>query len=178
MVRSTPRFMVMLVVICLLAGCGEGQKTGAKPGAPAPGAQPGGPGPAIPPATLPASPPATPPAILLGRDKMPKEALQWIESQTRTRQVVRKTFGTWDVYVVAMGEQRTGGYAVKIENAGFDSGKTWIIDVKFIEPAPGQMVTQALTYPYEAFAVPKGVPTKVRLIDKNGQPTELQIKAG
>ena len=122
--------------------------------------------------------PAAKPEILIGRDKVPKEALQWVETQTRTRQVVRKTFGSWDVYVIAMGEQRTGGYAVKIENAGFDSGKTWIVDVKFIEPAPGQMVTQALTYPYETFAVPKGVPAKVRLIDKNGQPIELQVKAG
>ena len=153
--RYIPRFTLILMVICLLAGCGGGQKTGAKPGNP-----------------------ATPPEILLGRDKVPKESLQWIESQTRTGQVVTKTFGTWDVYVVAMGEQRTGGYAVKIENSGLDSGKTWIIVVKFIEPAPGQMVTQALTYPYEAFAIPKGVPAKVRLIDKNGQPTELQIKAG
>ena len=168
------RKVLMLVAVLVLAfplvGCGVlgGSGPGAKPEI--------GPGPGAKPEIGPGS--GAKPEILIGTDKVPKESLQWIESQVRTKQVVRKTFGLWDVYVVAMGEQRTGGYAVKIDNTGFDSGKTWVIDVKFIEPAPGQMVTQALTYPYEVFAVPKGATAKVRLIDKNGRPTELQIKAG
>ncbi|MEW6244465.1 MAG: protease complex subunit PrcB family protein [Bacillota bacterium] len=116
--------------------------------------------------------------ILIGLDRVPKEVASWIEEHHKSeRGVFKKSVGTWDAYLIAMGEQRTGGYLVKIDNAGFDMGKTWIVDVVFEEPEPGQIVTMALTYPFEVFAVRQGTPVKVRLLSKTGEPSEMTVQS-
>ncbi len=124
------------------------------------------------------TPTKPPDDILIGFDSMPDEVASWVEEHDKSeRGVFKKSFETWDAYLVTMGEQRTGGYLVKIDNAGFDSGKTWIVDVVFEEPEPGQIVTMALTYPFEVFAVRQGTPVTVRLLNETGEVTEMTVQS-
>lgn len=152
-----------LTLACLLAlsmtACG-GQAPAPQPPAPTPG-----------PATeqTPAPPQEE---ILIGQQQVPAEAAAWAESMKRERGAFRHSIGEWDVYVVTLGEQPTGGYAVEVAEAGFSAGTAWIVDVRYQRPGPGDIVTQALTYPYLVFVVPKGIPAKVRLV---GEGPEAQI---
>ncbi|MGB0766951.1 MAG: protease complex subunit PrcB family protein [Phycisphaeraceae bacterium] len=58
-------------------------------------------------------------------------------------------FDTYDLVVVALGEQPTGGYAITIESLQLTGGEL-AISGKVTTPAPDAAVTQALTYPYSA----------------------------
>ncbi len=49
-------------------------------------------------------------------------------------------------YIICMGEKNTGGYSLKIKEVNKIAKKTEII-VEEIEPAEGDIVTTALTYP-------------------------------
>ena len=115
--------------------------------------------------------------ILLGREEVSEPVLEWAESKADGAEgVFRKTFGEWDAYVVLMGEKPTAGYVVRVENAGMSGGKVWIVDVVFESPAPGDMVAEVITYPYEVFSVPKGTPVKVRSVQPDGSTVDLTIK--
>ena len=57
------------------------------------------------------------------------------------------------VVAVTMGKQRTGGYSIEITQAEV-SGQQFQITVKKRAPAPGAMVTQAITAPFHFAAVP------------------------
>lgn len=69
-----------------------------------------------------------------------------------------------ELWVVCLGERRTGGYSVFIKSAQFVDPRN--IDVVWVErtPAPGGMVTQALTAPYVVIKVERnaGTPRFVR----------------
>ncbi len=54
--------------------------------------------------------------------------------------------------VLFAGEKPTGGYEV-VPNAAFLDGDVLVIDADVHGPAKGDMVTQALTYPFAAVAV-------------------------
>jgi hypothetical protein len=49
--------------------------------------------------------------------------------------------------ILNMGEKNTGGYSIGVEKVEETADKI-IVTVKETEPAPGSMVTQAITYPY------------------------------
>ncbi len=51
------------------------------------------------------------------------------------------------IIAVFMGEQRTGGYRIEIDELTQTNGEL-SVQIKRSEPEPGQPVTQALTYPY------------------------------
>lgn len=115
--------------------------------------------------------------ILIGKDKVPPDIAQWAEHlKPKTESASTRAFGNWDGYIVSMGEKPTAGYSVEIENASFDAGKQWIIDVVFKSPAPGDIVAQVITNPYQVFAVPRGTPVKVRKLAPGGSVTEIKIR--
>ncbi len=123
-----------ILVLALSTGCTRGGGAGLPP---------------------PAQPVPTPKdEILIGLEKLPDRAsaLRWIDPLKKREGVYRKDFGELRVYLVAMGEQRTAGYQVKIDAAARVEG-TWVVDVVYLRPAPGQLVAQVITYPYEVVAV-------------------------
>lgn len=63
--------------------------------------------------------------------------------------------GTVD-FTLSWGEKRTGGYSVKITKVA-QSGKELRISYKLTSPAPGAMVTQALTYPKDTTNLEMGM---------------------
>ena len=63
-------------------------------------------------------------------------------------------FSGQSVLAVYMGEQRTGGYAIEITGVEL-SGDTLRVTVRQTRPAPGSMVTQALTQPFHMVQIPK-----------------------
>ncbi|MBO8169224.1 MAG: protease complex subunit PrcB family protein [Thermoanaerobacteraceae bacterium] len=82
----------------------------------------------------------------------PEEVSTWLNTfkplfAADYRVVDGKTF-----FMVSWGEKPSGGYHVKIRNIEQKADKT-IVRVEFSEPKPGEMVTEALTYPYAVEAV-------------------------
>lgn len=63
-------------------------------------------------------------------------------------------FETQMVLAVFLGIKRTGGYDVRIVRV-VESGRRLEVFVKSSSPAPGDIVTQALTAPYHIVVVPK-----------------------
>jgi hypothetical protein len=62
-------------------------------------------------------------------------------------------FGSEQVVIVALGEQPTGGYWVRIDGLQ-QVGDTLYVQGTANRPAPDALVTQALTYPYAAVTIP------------------------
>jgi hypothetical protein len=63
---------------------------------------------------------------------------------------------------VFMAERRTGGYAIEIDSVDREAGGA-VVRYRIREPAPGSMVTQALTAPYVVRLVP-AAPGEVRFV--------------
>ncbi|MFZ2490911.1 MAG: protease complex subunit PrcB family protein [Thermoanaerobaculia bacterium] len=55
------------------------------------------------------------------------------------------------VFLLA-GERNTGGYGIEMKGVSVE-GETLVVDAAVTGPAPGMMVTQALTSPWEVVAV-------------------------
>ncbi|MBX2851850.1 MAG: protease complex subunit PrcB family protein [Phycisphaeraceae bacterium] len=69
-------------------------------------------------------------------------------------------FGASDLVIVALGEQRTGGYSVNIESIQLQGGELAVTG-KATVPGPDAITTQALTYPYSAVLIPNTAADKV-----------------
>ena len=108
---------------------------------------------------------------------------QWITSQegfARLYQATRRTvisptisqspevdFEKHGVLLLTMGQQRTGGYAIKL--AGRElvmEGPVAVVRINWQEPRPGMMVTQALTNPCVFIKVPRGSYHTLRVVDQ------------
>lgn len=114
------RWLFLIVItVVLLAGCGRQ---------------------AVPP------PPPAPP----GQDKQPLPAAvqAWVEDSRTMFLAQSRTVGDTRYLLVTYGEKPTGGYAVEIGEVVVANDKI-SVPVRFKKPAPGEMVTQALTYPYD-----------------------------
>lgn len=81
-------------------------------------------------------------------DELPEEILAWID-------VSKEKFGAQTmVYeeilytLVTYGEKPTGGFAVEITSIEDKEDKI-VVTVDFTEPGKDDMVTQAITYPYD-----------------------------
>ncbi len=69
--------------------------------------------------------------------------------------------------VLSWGEKPTGGYSITIDQLEME-GDTLKVTYSLQSPSPGDMVTQALTYPEAEAALPGGTsPARVELIKKN-----------
>jgi len=104
---------------------------------------------------------AAPPTPAPGPEKPRPEVIQaWIEdSRTIFLGQSKELDGTLYL-LVTYGEKPTGGYVVEIGDVIVAADKV-TVPVRFKKPAPGDMVTQALTYPYDLEAVKAtGVPVE------------------
>ena len=74
------------------------------------------------------------------------------------------------VLLLSMGQQRTGGYAIRlIDEAMHVAGGSAEIKVRWQEPDPGMMVAQVITHPCVFIKVPRGEYRIVRAIDQNNK---------
>lgn len=90
-----------------------------------------------------------PPAPNTGVDKpLPAAVQNWIEN-SRTMFLAQSRIVDNTLYLlVTYGEKPTGGYEVEIGEIIVSADKI-SVPVSFRKPAPGEIVTQALTYPYD-----------------------------
>lgn len=51
------------------------------------------------------------------------------------------------IIIIALGTRPTGGYSVEVP-AVYETESHLVVEYREIKPDPGDMVTQALTYPY------------------------------
>lgn len=68
--------------------------------------------------------------------------------------------------VADMGEQRTGGYSVRVLRVQVEGGQA-VVDLEVRRPGPGSLVTQAITHPACLVRIPRqglapGAPIRVR----------------
>ena len=80
--------------------------------------------------------------------EVPTEIKNWIENSKKIFLGQAYEYEDKLYILVTYGEKPTGGYTVEVVNID-DKPETLEITVKFSEPEPGQMVTQAITYPYD-----------------------------
>lgn len=90
---------------------------------------------------------------------LPAEVAVWVNENYRDRGVYVLPAGEVRYLLVAWGEQPTGGFTVNVD--GVDHAYTGGIQValELEEPGPDDIVTQALTYPYQLIALDAGVET-------------------
>ncbi len=81
-------------------------------------------------------------------DELPEEIRQWVEdSRDEFGGRVRVDNGLLYI-LVTYGEKPTGGYTVEIEKIE-KQGETVKVTANFTEPGEDEVVTQAITYPYD-----------------------------
>ncbi len=73
-------------------------------------------------------------------------------------------FDTEAVVAVRLGERPTGGYRIAVDGASRVDGEI-VISASEVAPDPGDMVTQAITYPYTVLRVTASPDEEVR-VDK------------
>jgi len=120
----------------------------------------------------PVSVPFTEVAITAMSDNSGQAAILVTADASAVRRVVdRATAPAGRTFVVAMqGEQRTGGYAIRITSIE-RQGTTLLVRATFTTPPPGAVVTQVITSPAHVVSVASteisGVTSAV-LVDQNG----------
>lgn len=77
---------------------------------------------------------------------LPAAVRQWKDENARRLGTHTRDEGNRTYVLVAWGEKRTGGYAVRIEEIARGRGGDVVV-VRLTAPGPDQMVTQAITYP-------------------------------
>jgi hypothetical protein len=82
-------------------------------------------------------------------------------------------FDAEHVVDIQMGQKPTGGYGIELAepHATLNDGEA-LIRLRWIEPAPGAIVTQILTSPCLIIALPKGAYGKIAITDENGKVRE------
>lgn len=85
--------------------------------------------------------------LLEGELELPFLVEEWVRDHHRTQGVHVLPRGEYAHVLVAMGERPTGGYRVELLDA-FSAGDHVLLEVAYHQPRPGDMVSQALTYPY------------------------------
>jgi len=93
-------------------------------------------------------------------EAIPVEIREWVEESRekflgQTREHEDKLY-----LLVTYGEKPTGGYAVEITGVTKTENRV-IVTASFTEPAEDEMVTQALTYPYDLVVIEEpGLPVE------------------
>lgn len=101
-------------------------------------------------------------------DNIPEELSQLIEDKKAQKGFMAKEIdGEWYVAVM-MGEQSSGGYAVEVTYIEDNEGKTNII-VKETKPAEDDMVTMAITYPYQVVKIKSGIAPNFTVVNEAGE---------
>lgn len=106
-------------------------------------------------------------------DQLPAEVELWIE-QSMERFMAQTLEHEGILYLlVTYGEKPTGGYAVEITEITEAEDKV-LVTVHFTEPGEDEVVTQALTYPYDlAMIDDPGLPVEFKA---TGAETEIPVQ--
>ncbi|MFZ0612790.1 MAG: protease complex subunit PrcB family protein [Desulfobacterales bacterium] len=85
-------------------------------------------------------------------------------------QVPAVDFTAVNVVLIRMGQRPTGGYGIEVAEpqARLDNGSA-LIRLRWIEPAPGTVSTQAVTSPCLIIELPKGAYRKIVITDESGK---------
>lgn len=91
------------------------------------------------------------------KNKIPKQVLNMVhEHPEQEKTTIVEVNGEFWV-IVTWGEQRTGGYHVKITDAFLETTENetslLTVYVRYNKPEPGSMLTQALTYPNDVVLI-------------------------
>lgn len=84
---------------------------------------------------------------------VPQAVAQWAASLQERQGLHRMHHGEKTWIMVAWGPKPTGGYTVDIENIHHTVAGVVLLSVDLRVPAPGEAVTQAITYPYDLVAI-------------------------
>lgn len=106
-------------------------------------------------------------------DALPEEVQEWIDGARE--EFAAQTMEYEDVLylLVTYGEKPTGGYDVEITSIVEEADKL-VVTVDFTEPGEDDIVTQALTYPYDlAMLDDPGLPVE---FVATGAETEVPLK--
>ncbi|QYJ16562.1 hypothetical protein Rxycam_02395 [Rubrobacter xylanophilus DSM 9941] len=78
---------------------------------------------------------------------------------------------------VFWGERPSGGYSLSVASARLE-GQRLVVRLRLRSPRPGQIVTQALTYPYAAAVIVGVVPEgkEITLIDQEGRRLDWPVR--
>jgi hypothetical protein len=82
-------------------------------------------------------------------------------------------FDAEHVVTIQMGQKPTGGYEIELAepDATLKDGEA-LIRLRWIEPAPGSIVTQILTSPCLVVSLPKGAYEEIVIMDEKGNVRE------
>ncbi|WP_455202083.1 protease complex subunit PrcB family protein [Kaarinaea lacus] len=76
-------------------------------------------------------------------------------------------FSRYGVLLLSMGQQRTGGYAIRLAREEMRiTGAEAEVSVQWQEPEPGMMVTQVITHPCIFIKMPLGEYQQIRAVDQ------------
>ncbi|MFZ5596934.1 MAG: stalk domain-containing protein [Bacillota bacterium] len=80
---------------------------------------------------------------------------------------------------LSWGEKSTGGYSIKVESIEL-KGETLMVYYTLHSPGPGDMVTQAVTYPRDTVKIPAGKESfkEVQLVNGRGDADRIVFKVG
>ncbi len=81
-------------------------------------------------------------------DELPSEIQAWIEASQVKFGAQTMVYEEVFYMLVTYGEKPTGGFEVEITGIAEEEDKI-VVTVEFTEPGKDDMVTQALTYPYD-----------------------------
>lgn len=101
-------------------------------------------------------------------DNIPEELSKLIEENKVNKGFVARQINNEYYVVVFMGEQSTGGYAIAVTDIEDNEGKT-NITVTETKPAEGDMVTQAITYPYQVVKIKSGIAPNFKVFNQDGE---------
>lgn len=85
-------------------------------------------------------------------DQLPEDIQAWIESSKQYLQGQTKSVNGKLYILVTYGEKPTGGYTVEITDTEVKEDEL-LVTAEFTEPGPDEIVTQALTYPYDLVVI-------------------------
>ncbi len=85
-------------------------------------------------------------------DKIPEKIENWIDYSSKMMLAQEKSYEDALYLLVTYGEQPTGGYHVDIKQVAEKEDEI-VVTVQFTEPGEEDMVTQALTYPYDLYVI-------------------------
>lgn len=71
--------------------------------------------------------------------------------------------------LVEMGQRATGGFGLAVSRQAVRRGATLVLSATFVAPAPGELVTQALTAPCVLVQLPEGPYSRLELRDQTGE---------
>ncbi|NOZ52397.1 MAG: protease complex subunit PrcB family protein [Gammaproteobacteria bacterium] len=79
-------------------------------------------------------------------------------------------FSRYGVLLIAMGQQRTGGYGITLSAQPLVSqGDVAILQIEWQEPSPDMMVIQMLSSPCLLVKVPRGSYSRIQVVDQRNQ---------